>query len=81
MIKIGDKKYLNLQEAVLANAIDIAYLKNTLGYRGPYASTDKIENPAKNGLYLISSSVPYSIINIMAQPMIIGVFADNNPHC
>ena len=29
MIKIGNKEYLNLQEAVLNNAIDIELLKRT----------------------------------------------------
>lgn len=78
MIKIGDKEYLNLQEAVLANAIDIAYLKNTLGYHGPYASTDEIENPSKNGLYLIGSSVPYSIYQYNGSTYdYLGVFGAN----
>ena len=61
MIKIGGKEYLNLQEAVLANALDIAILKQMVGYNGPYESIDDITDPVDKALYLIGDEVPYAI--------------------
>ena len=51
MIKIGDKVYLNLQEAVLSNALDIETLKRMSGYNGPFASTSEITDPVTKALY------------------------------
>lgn len=61
MIKIGDKVYLNLQEAVLNNALDIEILKRMTGYNGPFESLDDIEDPITKALYLVGTELPYSI--------------------
>ena len=61
MIKIGDKVYLNLQEAVLNNALDIETLKRMSGYSGPFTSTSEITDPVTKALYLIGTEIPYSI--------------------
>ena len=61
MIEVNGKVYRNLQEQVYENTIDIDELKRMYGYRGPYASTDDIENPVDLGLYLIGTNAPYAI--------------------
>ena len=78
MIKIGNKEYLNLQEAVLNNAIDIELLKRTLGYLGPFASTADIEDPVAKALYLVGTSLPYSIYQYTGSGYTyLGTFAAN----
>lgn len=61
MIKIGDKEYLNLQEAVLNNALDIEILKRMVGYNGPFDSLADIEDPVNKALYLVGTTLPYAI--------------------
>ena len=61
MIEVNGKVYRNLQEQVYENTIDIDELKRMYGYRGPYESTDDIENPVDLGLYLIGTEAPYAI--------------------
>ena len=78
MIKIGNKEYLNLQEAVLNNAIDIELLKRTLGYLGPFASTADIEDPVAKALYLVGTTIPYSIYQYTGSGYTyLGTFAAN----
>lgn len=78
MIKIGDKVYLNLQEAVLNNALDIEILKRTLGYLGPFASLDDIEDPVAKALYLVGTTLPYSIYQYTGSGYTyLGTFAAN----
>lgn len=78
MIKIGNKEYLNLQEAVLNNAIDIELLKRTLGYLGPFASKEAIENPVPKALYLVGTTIPYSIYQYTGSGYTyLGTFAAN----
>ena len=61
MINIDGKVYLNLQEAVLNNALDIETLKRMTGYNGPFASTSEIKDPVIKALYLVGTTIPYSI--------------------
>ncbi len=61
MINIDGKVYLNLQEAVLNNALDIETLKRMTGYNGPFASTSEITDPVTKALYLVGTTIPYSI--------------------
>ena len=78
MIKIGDKVYLNLQEAVLNNALDIELLKRTIGYLGPFASRDDIEDPVAKALYLVGTTLPYSIYQYTGTGYTyLGTFAAN----
>ena len=78
MIKIGDKVYLNLQEAVLNNSLDIELLKRTLGYLGPFASLDDIEDPVAKALYLVGTTLPYSIYQYTGSGYTyLGTFAAN----
>ena len=78
MIKIGGKEYLNLQEAVLANALDIAILKQMVGYNGPYESLSDIDDPVDKALYLIGDEVPYEIYQYNGSTYdYLGTFAAN----
>ena len=78
MIKIGDKVYLNLQEAVLNNALDIEILKRMSGYSGPFASTSEITDPVTKALYLIGTEIPYSIYQYTGTGYTyLGTFAAN----
>ena len=60
-IEIDGKYYLNLQEVVAQNTSDINDLKTVYGYKGPYASTDSINNPVVGAMYLIGSTIPYGV--------------------
>ena len=78
MIKIGDKVYLNLQEAVLSNAIDIETLKRMTGYNGPFASTSEITDPVTKALYLVGTTIPYAIYQYTGTGYTyLGTFAAN----
>ena len=78
MIKIGNKEYLNLQEAVLNNALDIELLKRTIGYLGPFDSLEDIEDPVVKALYLVGTSLPYSIYQYTGSGYTyLGTFAAN----
>ena len=78
MIKIGDKVYLNLQEAVLNNSLDIELLKRTLGYLGPFESLEDIEDPVAKALYLVGTTLPYSIYQYTGSGYTyLGTFAAN----
>ena len=78
MIKIGDKVYLNLQEAVLNNSLDIELLKRTIGYLGPFESLDDIEDPVAKALYLVGTTLPYSIYQYTGSGYTyLGTFAAN----
>ena len=60
-IQIGDKIYLNLQEAVAVNTNDINDLKHIYGYKGPFTSLEAITNPVDGALYLVGTILPYEI--------------------
>lgn len=78
MIKIGGKEYLNLQEAVLENALDIAILKQMAGYNGPYESLNDITDPVVKALYLVGTKVPYEIYQYNGSTYdYLGTFAAN----
>ena len=78
MIKIGDKVYLNLQEAVLSNAIDIETLKRMTGYSGPFASLNDIKDPVTKALYLVGTTIPYAIYQYTGTGYTyLGTFAAN----
>ena len=78
MIKIGGKEYLNLQEAVLENALDIAILKQMAGYNGPYESLNDITDPVVKALYLVGTDVPYEIYQYNGSTYdYLGTFAAN----
>lgn len=78
MIKIGDKVYLNLQEAVLSNALDIETLKRMSGYNGPFASTSEITDPVTKALYLVGTEIPYAIYQYTGTGYTyLGTFAAN----
>ena len=78
MIKIGGKEYLNLQEAVLENALDIAILKQMTGYNGPYESLNDITDPVVKALYLVGAEVPYEIYQYNGSTYdYLGTFAAN----
>ena len=78
MIKIGGKEYLNLQEAVLENALDIAILKQMTGYNGPYESLNDITDPVVKALYLVGTEVPYEIYQYNGSTYdYLGTFAAN----
>lgn len=78
MIKVGDKVYLNLQEAVLNNSLDIELLKRTLGYLGPFKSLDDIKDPVAKALYLVGTTLPYSIYQYTGSGYTyLGTFAAN----
>lgn len=78
MIKIGGKEYLNLQEAVLENALDIAILKQMASYNGPYESLNDITDPVVKALYLIGTEVPYEIYQYNGSTYdYLGTFAAN----
>lgn len=78
MIKVGNKEYLNLQEAVLNNALDIELLKRTIGYLGPFNSLEDIEDPVAKALYLVGTTLPYSIYQYTGSGYTyLGTFAAN----
>ena len=76
-IQIGDNIYLNLEQAVAQNTSDINDLKTVYGYKGPYASTDSINNPVVGAMYLIGSTIPYGVYqyNSLGQWAYMGPFA------
>ena len=61
MIEIDNKVYRNLQEQVGKNTVDIEVLKKSYGYHGPFASTEAIDDPVDQALYLIGSTYPYEV--------------------
>lgn len=61
MIEVDNKVYRNLQEQVGKNQYDIETLKKAYGYKGPFASTDDIEEPIDQALYLIGTTYPYDV--------------------
>ena len=78
MVTINGKKYLNLQEAVLANALDIAIVKRMAGYNGPYENLSDIVDPVINALYLVGNKVPYGIYQYNGSGFVyLGTFAAN----
>lgn len=81
-IEINGKVYRNLQEQVYENAKDIIDLKDLMGYHGPFASLEAIENPKDKVLYLVGETIPYEVYQynaLIQQFEDLGPFAAEGP--